>query len=156
MVHIFRKSFLKAAQLAAAILMMLPVLIATPAFAITCEECQEIDKNRRAYSDELEQKSQELKAAFEKRAYDKVSQINVRLNDLRKQLAELSKHNQACVDACKPETVKAHECRGIKLEIRKLESEGLKAADQMKKIDDLYRDLLKCNQDLRRMLGDEE
>ncbi|MCA1961242.1 MAG: hypothetical protein LDL33_10635 [Desulfomonile sp.] len=132
------------------------VILPASALAITCRECREIEKNRRAYSEELEQKSQELKAAFEKRAYDKVAQINVRLSELRKQLTELAKHQDECASACRPDTVKAEECRALKLEIQKLESDEAPSAQQTKKIDDLYLDLLKCNQELRRLLGQEE
>jgi len=145
-------------DLKVALVVALSVLVIVPAsaLAMTCRECQEIEKSRRTYNEELEQKSQELKAAFEKRAYDKVAQINMKLSELRKQLTELGKHQEACASAGRPDAVKAEECHAIKLEIQKLESDEAPSADQTKKIDGLYQDLLKCNQDLRQLLGQEE
>lgn len=156
MAHIFQKSLLTTALIAVLALVSLPLIGPVPVAALTCAECREIEKNRRAYSEELEQKGLELKAAFDKRAYDKVTQINLRLSELRKQLSELSAYGDACEKACKPETVKAEECRSLKIEIGKLESEGGQSADHVKRIDELYKNLLRCNQELRRALGKED
>lgn len=129
------------------------LLAAGSAHSITCEECREIDKNVKAAQKELTEKAKELKNAFDKKEYSTVTQVRNRMNEIRLKLLELRKQTDNCRDACRPDVVKAAQCRKIKTEIAKLDTEGPQSADQKKRVDQFYRDLAACNRELRRILG---
>jgi len=44
---------------------------AVPIFAVTCEECQEMEKKKEAGLQELTQKDKEISVAFEKKQFQK-------------------------------------------------------------------------------------
>jgi len=121
--------------------------------AITCAECREIEKTKRATNQELKDKRDEMQKANEEKQYHKVTLLSGQLAALRKKLVELDKKAEGCVTACKPDVVKREECQSIQSEIEKMESEPSQTEEQIKQIDDLYRNLLKCNKELRSVLG---
>jgi predicted RNase H-like nuclease (RuvC/YqgF family) len=116
--------------------------------AITCEECKEIEKNRASVESEISHKETSLKAAFEKKKFHEVTEIQKQIVDLRKSLIELQKKDVGCKDACRPDLVKETECNRLKSQIVKLEEDS--PAD-VEKVDALYRDLATCNKDLARL-----
>ncbi len=116
--------------------------------AITCDECREIEKNRASLEREISHRETSLKAAFDKKKFHEVTQIQKQIVDLRKSLIELQKKDVGCKDACQPDLVKETECNRIRSEIVKLEQDP--AAD-VEKVDTLYRDLANCNKDLAQL-----
>jgi uncharacterized protein len=140
----------------AAAMVVISVMVVGLAHSITCEECQEVEKKVKAAQKELSEKGKELKVAFDKEQYATVTEVRNRMTELRSKLLQLRKQTAQCRDACKPEVVKAAECRKIKVTIGKLDSEGPQSADQIRRVDQLYRDLANCNDELRRMLGRSE
>ncbi|MEJ2717867.1 MAG: hypothetical protein P8182_12115 [Deltaproteobacteria bacterium] len=140
----------------AATMVAISVMVVGLAHSLTCEECQKIEKDVKAAQKELSEKANELKAAFDNKQYATVTEVRNRMNELRLKLLELRKQTAPCRDACKPDVVKAAECRKIEVEIGKLDSEGSQSADRIKQVDDLYRDLARCHDELRRLLGRSE
>ena len=121
--------------------------------SITCAECREIEKSKRAANQGLKDKWDEMQKANEEKQYAKVTALSGQLATLRKKLLELDKKAEGCGAACKPDVVKREECRALQCEIEKMESEPSQTEEQIKQIDDLYRNLLKCNKELRTILG---
>lgn len=117
-------------------------------WAITCDECKEIEKNRSSVEREISVKESSLKAAFDKKQFHEVTEMQKQILDLRKNLIELQKKDVGCKDACRPDTVKEAECNGIRAQILKLEEE---APSDVNKVDALYRDLATCSKDLARL-----
>ncbi len=131
---------------------MCMVWVCGPAFPLTCDECQEIEKKKQAMSDELAKKSQELTTAYNERRFEKLRDIKARINELRKELIELQQRRTDCSDACSPENIKRDECRKIKKAIAKLEASEPQGADQPAAIDDLYNKLTQCNKELHQII----
>jgi hypothetical protein len=134
--------------------------------AVTCEECREIEKNRQQIQEDVNSKEKDLNAAFEKKEFKKVREIRLSITELRKKIIELRSKDEECRNACRPDVVKAAECSKIREEIIKLEdsskpdekpaekSEGkseAKSEAEIAKIDGLYRDLQRCNKELRQL-----
>ncbi|HTY26046.1 MAG TPA: hypothetical protein VMC85_23150 [Desulfomonilaceae bacterium] len=116
--------------------------------AITCDECRETEKNKVRIQQEITAKDQDLKTAFEKKEFQKVRDIRNRVTEMRKQLNELRANDDKCKDACRPDVVKTAECAKIREEILKTEDES-QSREQIEKVDALYRDLLRCNNELK-------
>jgi hypothetical protein len=123
---------------------------AVPVLAITCDECQEIGSQKAAIQQEIAQKEQEIKAAFEQKKYQAVGDINKLVTDLRRNFSDLQKKEPGCKDACKPDVVKESECNRLRAEILKLEEPSSEEAPG-EQLDTLYRDLSKCHKDLAQM-----
>jgi hypothetical protein len=125
-------------------------------YAITCEECKEIEKSRREAQAEVTEKNKELDSAFAKKEFMKIKETRERITELRKKILEWQKSSAECAEACRPDLVKGEECRKIKVEIEKKESEPSLSEEQIRNVDDLYRSLLQCNKELRKLqrLGD--
>jgi hypothetical protein len=142
--------------------------------AVTCEECKEIDKNKQQIQEEVNSKEKDLSAAFEKKEFKKVREIRTKITELRKKMLELRSKDEECREACRPDVVKTAECSKIRDEIIKLEDalesankpaekseekpeekaqakQEQKPDDQIAKIDGLYRDLQRCNKELRQL-----
>lgn len=122
---------------------------AAPAFSVTCEECQEIEKQKGAAHHELSQKDKDISAAFEKKQFQKVAQIRGEITMLRKKLLDMRGQDEDCKKACRPEVVKDLECKKLQAEILELDSDD--SQGDTRKIDALYRDLSKCNRELERL-----
>lgn len=118
------------------------------AAAITCEECQELDKKKSLVQQQLTQKDKELTAAFEKRQFQKVTQVRQEVTALRKKLLDFKGDEDECKKACRPDVVKNLQCRKIMNDIIKLEESQEADAE---KVDSLYRDLSKCNRELEQL-----
>jgi len=118
------------------------------ASAITCDECQDLDKKRSLVQQELTQKDKDLDAAFKKRQFQKVTQIRNDVTALRKKLLEFKSSEDDCKKACRPEVVKDSQCRKIMTDIAKLEDSQ---EVDTSKVDSLYRDLSKCRRELEKL-----
>jgi len=123
--------------------------ISASAFAVTCEECQEIEKKKEAGQQELTQKDKEISAAFEKKQFQKVTQIRSEITLLRRKLLQMRSQDEECKKACLPEVVKDLECKKLQAELLKLDSDD-STADTVK-IDGLYRDLAQCKREMERL-----
>lgn len=112
-----------------------------------------MEQKRKSVESELFDKDRELKAAFDKKEFQKVATIRDDMTRKRKELIELQKKDQECKDACKPDAMKQDECDKIRIEIAKLEETATDADTE--KIDTLYKDLVRCNKQLRELKGGE-
>jgi hypothetical protein len=135
--------------LAAVLLLSCP-----PVHSLTCEECREMENKGKILADQVEAKSKEMKTAFSGRQYDKVTAIREQITDLRKQIFDLSRNRDACIDVCTPDGMKREECLKIKLEISKLEADAPRSPENDKKTDELYLRLLNCNKELKHLLNE--
>jgi len=124
------------------------MVCAQSASAITCDECQDLDKKRSLVQQELTQKDKDLDAAFKKRQFQKVTQIRNDVTALRKKLLEFKSSEDDCKKACRPEVVKDSQCRKIMTDIAKLEDSQ---EVDTSKVDSLYRDLSKCRRELEKL-----
>jgi predicted RNase H-like nuclease (RuvC/YqgF family) len=113
--------------------------------AITCEECKEMERNRASLESQITQKDNALKAAFDKKQFQEVTEIRRQVLELRRSLIELQKKDVGCKDACRPDAMKDSECSRLRSEIIKLEDDPASPVD---KVDALYRNLANCNKDL--------
>ncbi len=128
-------------------------------FGVTCDECQQMEKSRMEIQQEITSKDRELTAAFEKKEFQKVHDIRTKVTELRRKLLDLRSKDEECKQACRPDIMKAAECKKIREEILKLENDDSKSdekaeqksEEQVSKIDGLYRDLQRCNKDLRNL-----
>ena len=119
--------------------------------SVTCEECQELDKNKAVTQQDLTQKEKVLETAFKKKDFQKVADIRNQITELRKKLMDLKDKSKDCKDACKPDIIKEAECRKLRGEINTLESNPSGAEADAEKVDTLYRDLRQCNKDLEEL-----
>lgn len=124
-------------------------LAAGAACAVTCDECKEIQKNKQNIQMELAQKDADLNAAFKQKNFQVVGDLRNRMLELRKKMIELRMADEKCEEACKPDVVRASECRKLMDEILHVESVG-NAADEQK-VDSLYREFQSCNKDLEKL-----
>jgi hypothetical protein len=124
------------------------ILQAAPTvWAITCEECKGLEKNRKETQEELSQRRKELQDALGESNIPKAKSLRDAVDGLRGRLRGLEGDMKPCKDACRPDAIKKEECLRIKREIVTMESSGDSA-----KVDARYRDLAKCNVELRRLL----
>lgn len=121
-----------------------------PARGITCKECREIEKRKAAIQLELSNKDKDMRKAFDDRRYKEVSKIRAEILDLKKELLDLRKEDDSCREACRPDVIKEAECDDIRSEILKLE-ESADSSENQAKADQLYHDLARCNEDLKRL-----
>lgn len=135
-----------------AIVVVLLLWGAGPASCLTCEECQELDKNRAVNQQDLTQKEKTLETAFKKKDFQKVTDIRNQITELRKKLMDSKDKSKDCKDACKPDVIKVAECRKLRGEISSLESTPSGAEADADKVDALYRDLRQCNKDLEELI----
>lgn len=119
--------------------------------SITCDECQELDKNKVVTQQQLNQKEKELESWFKKKAFQKVTEVRNEITDLRKKMMEFDDKQKNCRDACKPEVIKEAECRKLRNEINTLESAPSEENSTTEKVDALYRDLRRCNKELEEL-----
>jgi len=112
-----------------------------------------METNRRAFSKEITDKSDELKSAFDKSQFTRVKELRARIDELRQKLLDLRKGAHECAEACKPDVVKREECQSLRLQIQKMESDSPDSEEHLKQVDQLYKDLLECNKELKRLLG---
>jgi hypothetical protein len=127
----------------------LVLAVAAPIFAVTCEECQEMEKKKDAGQQELAQKDKEISVAFEKKQFQKVTQIRSDITALRRKLLQMRSQDEDCKKACLPEAVKDLECKKLEAELLKLDSEDSTADTE--KIDALYRDLSRCKREMEQL-----
>jgi hypothetical protein len=118
---------------------------------VTCDECQELDKNKAVTQQELNQKEKDLETSFKRKEFQKVTEIRTQITDLRKKLLEMQDKGKDCKDACKPEVIKEAQCRKLIGEINTLESAPSGTQKDTEKVDGLYRDLRQCNKDLQEL-----
>jgi len=120
-------------------------------FGISCEECLKNDKEKRQVAGELDAKSKELTAAMNGKQYDKVKKLDQDITELKKKQLQLRKTEAECKKACTPEVIKKNECQNLKLQIRDKESSSAPTKEEIERIDALYRDLRRCNVELKRI-----
>ncbi len=126
---------------------------AAPVFAITCRECQNLEQEKRALQQELDELRQVINTAFQQKKYKDVKATNKRINEIRRKLMDIREFDDQCRDACRPDVVKRDECTRLKKEILSLESSGAISEEQIAKVDKLYLDLRRCNRELRELEG---
>lgn len=119
--------------------------------SITCDECQEIEKNKAVTQQDLTQKEKDLETAFKKKEFQKVTEIRNQITDLRKKLIDFMDKGKDCKAACKPEVIKEAECKKLRGEINTMESASSNTEADAEKVDALYRDLRKCNKELQEL-----
>ncbi len=119
-------------------------------WAITCEECKDMDKKRVSVQQELSIKEKELNTAFEKKEFTKVRDIRTSMTDLRRQLLETKAHEEKCRYACRADVVQFAKCAKLREEIVKME-EAPESEQDTAKVDALYRDLLRCDTELKQL-----
>ncbi len=119
-------------------------------YAITCEECKEMEKTRTRIQQELSAYEKDLADAYEKKQFQKVRDLRAKMTDLRKQVLDTKAHDERCQRACRPDVVKQEQCTKIRNEIVKLE-EAPESEQDTAKVDALYKDLLKCNTELKQI-----
>jgi hypothetical protein len=118
------------------------------ALAVTCEECRDMEKQKAALGQQIGDEAKKIQEAMDKKQFPQALEIRNRVNEMRKRVNEITlRVEKECRDACRPDVVKAAECGRIRQEIASLDSSNLPPADQ-EKVDRLYRDLLRCNEDL--------
>jgi hypothetical protein len=127
------------------------LLANTVVLGLSCEECLNIEKESQTITSELDQLSKELRTALESKEYKKAKELDKKIFDLKKKQIELRKHDTECEKACTPEALKRSECKKQKLRIKELESKADQSGEDRKIIDQVYLDLLRCNQELRRL-----
>jgi len=119
--------------------------------SVTCEECQEFDKNRAVSQQQLSQKEKDLEAFFKKKEFQKVTEVRNQITELRKKIMELQDKSKDCREACRPDVIKEAECRKLRSEINALESTPSDVEADAEKVDGLYRDLRGCNEELQEL-----
>lgn len=125
------------------------VQAAPEVWAITCEECKTLEKNRKTAQDELSERRKELQDALAQSNIPKAKSMRDAVDSLRSRIKGLDGEMKPCKDACRPDRIKKDECVRIKKEIVQMESAGASDTD---KVDGRYRELVKCNAELRVLL----
>ncbi|MBI5252625.1 MAG: hypothetical protein HY912_24275 [Desulfomonile tiedjei] len=119
---------------------------AEAARAVTCDDCKEIHKNKQGIQQELLQKDAELNVAFKSKNFQQVNDLRTRMLELRKKMNELRSSDEKCEQACKPDVVKATECKKLLDEI--LRAEAVDSVTDDNRIDALYREFRSCNNEM--------
>ncbi len=132
---------------------LVTLLSATVAQAITCEECMELEKEKKTVKKELDEKRKAMKAAFESKDYTRLQEIRSRITELQSMKLKFDKQSEDCLDACRPDEIKRVECQNLKKEIKKLETETSGSNADLAAIDERYKQLRDCNTELRRQFG---
>lgn len=133
--------------------LIMSIFAAESVFALTCEECREIEKNVSLLQRELKEKDNQLKDFFNKREFKKINEIQQRVDEITKELIKLKSSNNDCTDACKPDMIKKMECRKLCDEIVEMEGKPDSDSDAAKeKIDARYRELANCNAELEKLI----
>lgn len=125
------------------------ILSVGPAYTLTCDECKEMYKNKVSIQQELQQKDTELNAAFKAKQFQQVNDLRARMLELRKKMIELRASDEKCEQACKPDVVKAAECKKLLDDLITLESEAAEGNEA--KVDALYREFRSCNDHLQKI-----
>jgi hypothetical protein len=121
------------------------------AFSISCDECQDIIKEIRTIDEDVKTRRKDLDEANKNKEYKKVVEINEEITRLRRKIVDLQRTSDPCREACTPERIQFDKCNKIKLTIVEMESASSGRGEENKKIDELYRSLLECNKELRRL-----
>ena len=119
--------------------------------AITCEECIERDKNIQIIRDKLTKKSSELKEALDAKRFRKIRELNKEILELKKEQLKLNKDRGDCQKACSPDVMKKNECNNLKAKIVEKESKDSLTKDEINEVDEMYKDLQRCNEQLKRI-----
>jgi len=119
------------------------------AVARTCDECRDIHKNKQNIQQDLLQKDAELNAAFKQNNFKAVNDLRAKMLELRKKMIELRGFDEECEQACRPDIVRASECKKLMDEILRLEATATEA--DYGKIDAMYKQFQTCNHDLERL-----
>jgi hypothetical protein len=114
---------------------------------ITCQECKNLEKSRKEAQDELTQRRKELQEALSESNIPKAKTVRDAVDALKNKIRGMEGEMKPCKDACRPDRVKQDECLGIMREIVEMEPQG-----DTEKVDARYRDLAKCNAELRKLL----
>jgi len=118
---------------------------------MTCDECSEMDRRRSQAQVEMSRKEQDLEKALKTRHLARIAQIRGEITELRKTLLSMADKVDECAMACHPYTVQEAQCTKLKEEILALDTDDQTEASTRAKIDDLYKRLLECNNDLKKL-----
>ena len=119
------------------------------AHALTCDDCKEIHKGKQSIQQELLQKDSELNAAFQQKNFQQVNDLRTKMLELRKKMIEFRSQDEKCEQACRPDIVRASECKKLMEEILRLESTAGETDNT--KIDAMYKEFQICNHDLEKL-----
>ncbi len=134
-------------------IIMLGFVLSAPGVGhcITCEECREMDQQRNKARTEMSRKEEDLEKALTRRDARRISQIRIEMTELRKKMLALAGKSDECEIACNPYIVKETQCSKLKSEIVALDSDEQVEASIREKVDELYKKLLECNQELKKL-----
>jgi hypothetical protein len=121
------------------------------AYAMSCDECKELEANIAATDQELKRQEAEIERAYQKKDLSKITQNQKRLAEISRKLLELKKQTPQCKDACRPDVVKRAECGALLAEIAMMESDAVQAQTSTERIDAKYKALLNCHQELEQL-----
>jgi len=110
-----------------------------------------MDKTRSQIQLDLARKDKELEAAVQKRDFRKITELRSGIVEIRRKVLNLITQSAKCKDACKPDVIKQTECHKLMEEIAGLESKEQAEDSEREKIDELYRKLLDCNEELKKI-----
>ena len=131
---------------------LIVVIAGAQAYAkgLSCEQCQEQDREKNQIQMEIAKKEREMERAFKKKEFRTVTELRNEINELRRKHLRLAGNEPECKKACRPDVVKEHECSKIINELAEMDKPEVSAEEQ-KKIDERYKDLEVCNRELKKL-----
>jgi len=130
---------------------MSTLLAAGNCLSITCDECREIERNRAQVQMDLSRKEKDLDRHLQRRDVRQVTEIRKQINELRRTLMGVKAKEDECKTACRPDVLKDQECHKLMEQIAGMESQEAASQSETRKIDALYGELSKCNQELKKL-----
>jgi hypothetical protein len=121
------------------------------ALNVTCDECREFDKQRARTQIDLSREERLMEKAFKKKEFRMVTEIREKITELRRTLLKLKSREPECKIACRPDVVKAANCKKLVVEIAELDKDELTTKEEREKIDEKYNDLASCNRELKKL-----
>ncbi|MFH1117061.1 MAG: hypothetical protein V1792_24350 [Pseudomonadota bacterium] len=119
--------------------------------SVTCDECRDFDKQRSRTQLDLSRKERQMEKAFKKKEFRQVTDLRSEITELRRKLLQLKSKEQECNVACRPDVVKAANCRKLVREIVELDKDELTTKEDRAKIDEKYNELETCNSELKQL-----
>jgi hypothetical protein len=118
---------------------------------LSCEQCQQFDRERAQIQIEVAKKEREMEGAFRKKEFRTVSDLRTEINELRRKHLTLKAKEPECKKACRPDVVKGLECAKLISTLAEVDKEDVTSESELKKIDERYKDLEVCNRELRKL-----
>jgi len=118
---------------------------------LTCEECREFDREKSRIQLEMTKKEHDMERSFKKKEFRKVTELREEINELRRRYLTLKGKEPECKIACRPDVVKEAECNKIIAELAEMDKDDTVPEEEMKKIDQRYKELAVCNRELKKL-----